>query len=393
MAEFQTQSETPNRLQPIFDLLASSGYIGDDESAFGKLCGGLSLCIASINSDNPQNDVVSCETLTHEDDTEQIVEALRLMKCPYAVEAGQIQNLDSESIIPVVQWLLDRVRTPQGGSKEDERKIDVVNQLQRLRERISMEGAETKVQLLVSHMQSLKSRIDCYKWSRLNIEKPLPDLERKESEFQKFSNARCFQLQNDVTDLKDKVENGCDSQNLSDGLNRSLSASAEELNSSRKELAAILRAVLAVRRQLDDVPSRSELIQYEKRFSELYVHIQGKHQQTQKYYDTYNALLEIKELMLKETSLLNSISSQFQDAITSTAGRMKLIDSMEGIVKGSRQKLEKVQHGLEEQEKICDALKERYTSEIAAQRQWCSLLKTFQEECAKNERLRSLTSV
>ena len=36
---------------------------------------------------------------------------------------------------------------------------------------------------------------------------------------------------------------------------------------------------------------------------------QEKHRQTCKYYTTYNALLEIKELMLKETSLLNSISS------------------------------------------------------------------------------------
>lgn len=38
--------------------------------------------------------------------------------------------------------------------------------------------------------------------------------------------------------------------------------------------------------------------------------VQGKHRQTRKYYSTYNALLEIKELMLKETSLLNSIISQ-----------------------------------------------------------------------------------
>ena len=35
-----------------------------------------------------------------------------------------------------------------------------------------------------------------------------------------------------------------------------------------------------------------------------------KHRQTRKYYATYNALLELKELMLNETSLLNSIISQ-----------------------------------------------------------------------------------
>lgn len=39
-----------------------------------------------------------------------IVESLELLKCPYGIEAAQIQSLDAESIIPVAQWLLDRLR-------------------------------------------------------------------------------------------------------------------------------------------------------------------------------------------------------------------------------------------------------------------------------------------
>jgi len=42
-------------------------------------------------------------------------------------------------------------------------------------------------------------------------------------------------------------------------------------------------------------------------FGFAYVH--GKHRQTRNYFATYNALLEIKELTLKETSLLNSVIS------------------------------------------------------------------------------------
>ncbi|XP_062098312.1 uncharacterized protein LOC133804161 [Humulus lupulus] len=366
--------EFPNCLRIIFDLLASVGYTGDensDKSASEKLCGGLSWCVAALNSDPPQNHDGFGETRTQDDIVFEIAEALRLMKCPHPIEACQIENLDCQTIISVVHWLVDRVRTTRGDRKdENQGKFDVLNQLQRLRERIAKQGAETKVQMLVSLVHSQK------------------ELERKEIEFQMYCNARLSHLQTDVVELNEKVESGYDSQTLSDGLNRLLSESAEELISARKELAALLRTILAVRRQLDSVPSQSELIQYERRFSELYAHIQGKHQQTQKYYDTYNTLLEIKELMLKETSLLNSLSSQFQVAISSTMGRMKLIDSMEGIVKGSRQKLEKLQLGLEEQQQVCDALKESYTAEITAERQWFFLLKIFQEECLKNERLR-----
>ncbi|KAL5559249.1 hypothetical protein UlMin_035460 [Ulmus minor] len=374
MAELQCEPDSPSRLQPVFDLLAWAGYEDahkPHDSTSDKLAGGLAWCLATLNPSEPKRDVVYFQTLNPDHQMHNIEEALRSIKCPYPLEAFQIRNPESEieSVIPVVQWLRDRVRT----FRED-RKDEVLNQLQLIRERIAKEDAETKVQMLVSHLRSLK------------------DLEKQELEFQSSSNAIHSKLQTEINELKEKIASGCDSTSLWDGLNNPLSDSAEQLNSARKELAVKLRAILAVKRKLDDVPSQSELVQYERRFSELYAHIQGKHQQTQKYYDTYNALLEIKELMLKETSLLNSISSQFQVAITSTDGRMKLIDSMEGIAKGSQQKLDKVRFGVQEQQKVCDALKERYAEAIAAQRHWYSLLKAFQDECAKNERLRGLSS-
>ncbi|THG06490.1 hypothetical protein TEA_008341 [Camellia sinensis var. sinensis] len=135
------------------------------------------------------------------------------------------------------------------------------------------------------------------------------------------------------------------------------------------ELAVKLREIVLLKRQLDDVPSQEELIQYEHRFSELYVHIQEKLRQTRELYATFNAMLEIKDLMLKETSLLNSISSQCV-----------------------LQKLEKVRLTLEAERNVRDAVKQRYAAAIVEQRSCYSLLKAFQEECTKNERLRSLSS-
>ncbi|XP_062165289.1 uncharacterized protein LOC133871863 isoform X4 [Alnus glutinosa] len=255
------------------------------------------------------------------------------------------------------------------------RELNVMNKLKLLRETIDKEGANIAVQKLTSLMQSLKN------------------LERQESEFQSNCSVKRSELQTDVIELEGRIANGCDSKSISHILNHSFIESLERLNSAKKELAARCRQILAVKRQLDDVPSQSELIQYERRFSELYVHIQEKHRQTRKYYGTYNALLQIKELMLKEISLLNSINSQFQDAITSTAGRTKLIDSMEGIVKSSQQKQGKVQLGLQEEQKVCDALKQRYAAAVAEQRHCYTLLKAFQEECAKNEKLRCQSSI
>nr|GMC86672.1 coiled-coil domain-containing protein 93 isoform X1 [Ipomoea batatas] len=155
----------------------------------------------------------------------------------------------------------------------------------------------------------------------LSLLETLKALEKQHSEFQLHCTLHNSKLQSKINELEE-VEQNTKEGKLSNSLDHSLSDSSERLDSVKKELASMLRVIMSLKRSLDSVPSQAELIQYELRLiSELNTHIQGKHCQTQKYYATFNTLLEIKELMLKETSLLNSISSQFQNAITSPAGR------------------------------------------------------------------------
>ncbi|XP_077211706.1 paramyosin-like protein isoform X2 [Tasmannia lanceolata] len=260
-------------------------------------------------------------------------------------------------------------------TQKDQKKANFLNEMQHLRHRIGHEVDNNMVQSLIFLLQSLK------------------DLERKESDFRSYCKQKRSDMQAEVLELENQILNSNRNKSPSNHFDHSLSVSLGKLNSAKSALSAKLRTNLLLKRQLGDVPSQTELIQYEHRFSELYVQIQEKLRQTRKYYDTYNALLEIKELMLKETSLLNSIISQFQDALTSTTGRTKLIDSMEGILKGIQQKLEKVQLSLHAEQKICDAFKQKYAAAIAEQRHRSSLLKAFQDECARTEQLRSLTSM
>lgn len=257
----------------------------------------------------------------------------------------------------------------------DCRKMNVLEQLDELRARINKEGVDSAMHKLYTSIKSLK------------------DLEKKENQFLLNRDFKHSQLQSEISELERKIANDCGhgSKSLTDGLHHSLTESPERVDLMKKELAARLRDVVAVRRQIDDLPCQSEIVQYEHRLSELYAQIQGKHRQTRKYYSTYNALLEIKELMLKETSLLNSIISQFQEAFSSTDGRIKLVHSMEGIVKGSEQKLRKVQLGLQEEEANLNDLKDRYAAAVGEHKRCYSLMKAFQEKCSK-EKLRCQSS-
>ncbi|GMG99030.1 hypothetical protein Nepgr_000870 [Nepenthes gracilis] len=260
------------------------------------------------------------------------------------------------------------------GIIENESKAAGLNEKQLLKERIDEEGANYMVHKLVSLLKLSKA------------------LERQGSELQYQCNVEYSGLLAEISELEKKSLSGTGDNYLCDDLDRFICDSLEKLNSSKRELAVKLQEVVSLKRQLGELPIQAELIQYERRFSELYVHIQERLQQTRKYYATYNALVEIKDLMLKETSLLNSISAQFQDAVSSSAGCTKLIDSLESILKGTQQKLEKVQLTLQGEQKACDALREKYATAITEQRRASLLLKAFQDECANNERLRGQAS-
>ncbi|KAK1282877.1 hypothetical protein QJS10_CPB22g01007 [Acorus calamus] len=69
---------------------------------------------------------------------------------------------------------------------------------------------------------------------------------------------------------------------------------------------------------------------------------------------------------------------KFQDALASTTACSRLINSMEDIVKGIKQKLGKVELELLTEQKVRDSLKEKYAMAISERRHFASLLKAFQ---------------
>nr|XP_029118937.1 coiled-coil domain-containing protein 93 isoform X5 [Elaeis guineensis] len=174
----------------------------------------------------------------------------------------------------------------------EQKKTSLLIELQKLRHQIDEINSSNAVRDLLRSLESLKA----LEWKESALQ---PPCEQTHSDAQ----SEMLNLEKDIS-----VVNGRQHDLIN--LDQSLIKSSNKLRLAKSELAAKLRAILLLKRQIDDVPVQTELIQYERRFSELYVQIQEKHRQTCKHYATYNTLLEIKELMLKETSLLNSIELQ-----------------------------------------------------------------------------------
>ncbi len=101
----------------------------------------------------------------------------------------------------------------------------------------------------------------------------------------------------------------------------------EQELSRLKQLKQLLskkaQEIQLLRRKIDDVPTRTELVQYvleslgslhlnlstcvryERRFVELYEQVAGTTDETKKYYTTYNTLQNTKDFILKESKVMD----------------------------------------------------------------------------------------
>merc|ERR1712061_653101 len=82
--------------------------------------------------------------------------------------------------------------------------------------------------------------------------------------------------------------------------------------------------IARVARRLDSYPTRAELLQYERRFVELYEQTAERLKETKKYFDMDNTLNDGFDNMEKEVKLLEDVRGKFDTAVASAEQRAKL---------------------------------------------------------------------
>ncbi|KAJ0178371.1 hypothetical protein K1T71_006194 [Dendrolimus kikuchii] len=143
----------------------------------------------------------------------------------------------------------------------------------------------------------------------------------------------------------------------------------------RLELAKLNREILRYTVALDEVPGTAELLQYEKRFIELYNQVASKHKETKQYYIFYNTLLEVKSYTSKELSLLNSILDNYEEAMSSSRKREEFMSQFESIVEWVNQTVKKVEEKYKNEKDEKNKLYNEYTNLLELQRQYAAGLK------------------
>nr|XP_032802121.1 coiled-coil domain-containing protein 93 isoform X2 [Petromyzon marinus] len=215
-------------------------------------------------------------------------------------------------------------------------------------------------------------------------------LKSQEHEFRAHCKEELTRLQSSIEELKLQTNNTTGEEAEQDQLiEKQYRTDIDKLQKIRMLLGRRNREIAILQRKIDEVPSRAELTQYQRRFVELYSQVAATHKETKQFYTLYNTLDDKKLYLEKEVNLLNSIHDNFQQAMASQGGREQFLKQLEQIVEGIKQSRVKVEKKRQENKMRRDQLNDEHLDLLDKQRLYFKTVKDFKEECRKNEILLS----
>ncbi|NXN17226.1 coiled-coil domain-containing protein 93 [Indicator indicator] len=215
------------------------------------------------------------------------------------------------------------------------------------------------------------------------------NLKSQEQEFKAHCREEMERLQQNIENLKAEAAENGEEQEPNKVIEQQYKAEKEKLQKIRLLLARRNREIAILQRKIDEVPSRAELTQYQKRFIELYSQVSATHKETKQFFTLYNTLDDKKVYLEKEVNLLNSIHDNFHQAMASSGSREQFLRQMEQIVEGIKQNRMKMEKKKQENKMRRDQLNDEYLELLEKQRLYFKTVKEFKEECRKNEMLQS----
>ncbi|XP_070693965.1 coiled-coil domain-containing protein 93 [Pempheris klunzingeri] len=216
------------------------------------------------------------------------------------------------------------------------------------------------------------------------------NLKQQEHEFRTHCREEMARLQQNIEELKmASGQNTEEEKERNQLIDKQYNTDKEKLQKIRLLMARRNREIAIFQRKIDEVPSRAELTQYQKRFIELYSQVSATHKETKQFFTLYNTLDDKKVYLEKEVNLLNSIHDNFQQAMSSSAAKEQFLRQMEQIVEGIKQSRIKMEKKKQENKMRRDQLNDEYLELLDKQRLYFKTVKDFKEECRKNEMLLS----
>ncbi|KAF4788144.1 Coiled-coil domain-containing protein 93 [Turdus rufiventris] len=317
-----------------------------------------------------------------------------------ASTVGQIVGLQSDEIKQIVseyaekQSELSAEERPErlGAAQQHRRKVASLNKqiLQKTKLLEEVKSYSEKLDKELAALETIESQADSSILQSLRALVAMNEnLKSQEQEFKAHCREEMERLQQSIENLKAEAAENGEEQEPNKIIEQQYEAEKEKLQKIRLLLARRNREIAVLQRKIDEVPSRAELTQYQKRFIELYSQVSATHKETKQFFTLYNTLDDKKVYLEKEVNLLNSIYDNFHQAMASSGSREQFLRQMEQIVEGIKQNRMKMEKKKQENKMRRDQLNDEYLELLEKQRLYFKTVKEFKEECRKNEMLLS----
>lgn len=211
------------------------------------------------------------------------------------------------------------------------------------------------------------------------------DLRRQENEF-KLSCKREMTRLNELIEKLETAEGDEETKKMLE-IESIYEVDLAKLTKLRQVLAKKNQEIANVNRQIDDIPTRAELLQFERRFVELYDLVSEKLVETRTFYDMFNTLSETYKYMLNEVQILESIIQGFPIGMKSKVGQESMLKQFGAMIESVKQSQESVQSNLAQEKSMEEMLTQKYNKLLEKQRAYFKAVKEFQEEAQTNEQL------
>lgn len=325
-----------------------------------------------------KEDILEMEELS-EDDIKKLAHHYTLLQMEF--KDGGAKSRGEQQIVRIEQKLeafTDRLNTL------DVQKTDLENTIEM-----------NKVQLQNIRLKQQEAELDLKQLKTIEIEKSgnvqeieelviLNDnLKQQEKQFREFCKKELVRLQN----LIEESKKGEPPHNNISQQEKYQTELTENVRVLRLQLGKKNRIIAALHRQIDDVPNRPELAQYQRRFLELYNQVSAKHKETKQYYTLYNTLEDTRLYMKNELSLLNSISESYPEAILSNSSKEEFLRQFQNIMEGVKNSKQKVERQVTDEKKKRDQLSSTLHVLIEQQRKYVTAVRQLSIECKKHEAL------
>ncbi|KAJ4460641.1 putative Coiled-coil domain-containing protein (DUF2037) [Paratrimastix pyriformis] len=393
-AEEQAQAALAQEEQTIALLMA--GMVQGEGAAEGK------VSTSSVGA------LVTLETEAIRRAAEAYGEQMRQSEAATRQSAVAAQRQQQELLAKQLAGLQGRLEQSKQKVEAGQGRLTAAQQA-RAEHRARMEQLTETLERLKAAEEGADQRIVGRLHQLVRLNESFREQERR---FKQHCRQQLAAWQGRIGELEAQLAAGAEDQNAA-ALRATLEQETQRVAQMRAALALRTREAAALSRQIDEVPTRAELIQYQTRFVELFDRMATTLEETRKHFNcphpghrpllqprpdppslrphhhppVYNALLDRKGYLTNELGQLQSLQRTFETALKSRNLQKPLLESFQTATAQVQQLAGRMEQRQADEKRRHDALEERYTGLVETQRSYFKLVKLFQEECDLNERL------